>query len=58
MKALLIVRCGDSLRWYAGLVGKQVPYLGDAGCGEYKSREPGGYVNFVQQADAEIVDVA
>lgn len=51
---LLIARCPDPMRWYAGLVGQAVPYLGDVGT-EYKSREPDGYVNFVQYADAMIV---
>lgn len=54
-KKLLIKQCPDPLRWYASLIGQTVPYLGDVG-GEYKSREPDGYVNFVQYADAEIVD--
>jgi len=54
MQKLLIMQCPDRMRWYAGLVGQLVPYLGDAG-GEYKSREPGGYINFVQYADAKIV---
>lgn len=43
------------MRWYADLVGQTVPFLGDVG-GEYRSREPAGYINFVQYADAEIVD--
>lgn len=42
------------MRWYSNLVGQEVPFLGDAG-GEYRSREPEGYVNFVQYADAKII---
>lgn len=56
-KELLITGCRDPLRWYAGLVGQRVPYLGDVG-NEYKSREPEGFVNFVHYKDAEIVDRA
>ena len=39
--------------WYAGLVGKTVPYLGrwpEA----YKSRDTGGHINRVELADATI----
>lgn len=56
MKKLLIKQCPDGMRWYAKFVGQTVPFLRDVG-NEYKSREPEGYVNFVQYADAEIVDV-
>lgn len=56
MKVLLIKQCPDKMRWYANLVGKIVPFLGDVG-NEYKSREPAGYINFVQYKDAEIVDI-
>ena len=43
------------MRWYSELVGERVPYLGDVGT-EYKSREPAGYINFVQYDDADIVE--
>jgi hypothetical protein len=55
MQVLLIKQCPDKMRWYAGLVGQTVPYLGDVG-NEYKSREPEGFINFVQYADAEIIE--
>lgn len=55
MKVLLIKQCPDQMRWYADLIGQKVPFLGDVG-GEYRSRELDGYVNFVQYADAEIVE--
>lgn len=51
---LLITGCSDPLRWYAPLVGQVVPMLGDVG-NEYRSREPGGAVNFVQYADARLI---
>lgn len=54
-RLLLIKQCADPMRWYARLVGQTVPYLGDLG-NEYRSREPEGYINFVQYEDAEIVD--
>lgn len=55
-KQLRIIRCTDSLMWYAGLVGQTVPYLGRCTDG-YHSREPAGYRNIVRLDDAEIVDV-
>lgn len=56
MKALRITRSPDLLMWYAPLVGKLVPYLGEWPESGYKSREPGGYTNVVRFADAEIVE--
>ena len=56
MKRLLIKQCPDGMRWYRGLIGQTVPFLRDVG-DEYKSREPAGYINFVQYEDAEIVEV-
>jgi hypothetical protein len=55
VRALLIKQCPDPCRWYAGLIGQTVPFLGDVG-NEYKSREPEGYINFVQYADAELIE--
>ena len=55
MKELFIHQCPDPMRWYSELVGERVPYLGDVGT-EYKSREPAGYINFVQYDDADIVE--
>jgi len=56
MKALLITSQGDGMRWYANKVGELVPLLAIERT-EYRSREPAGYTNFVQFADAEIVEV-
>jgi len=56
MKALLITGHGDGMRWYADKVGEIVPLLAIEGT-EYKSREDAGYINFVQFADAKIVEV-
>jgi len=56
MKALLITSQGDGMRWYADKVGELVPLLAIERT-EYMSREPAGYTNFVQFADAEIVEV-
>ena len=44
------------MRWYADKVGETVPLLAIERT-EYKSREDAGYVNFVQLADAEVVEV-
>lgn len=52
---LLITGCKDSLRWYAGLIGQKVVNLGYVGNGEYRSRQPDGYINFVQAEDCETV---
>jgi len=50
---LRITRCRDPLKWYAPLVGQLVPNLGMmASPAEWRSREPGGRVNFVAQDDA------
>jgi|TARA_R110001606_G_scaffold187921_2_gene335527 hypothetical protein len=57
MKALLITNCSDGMRWYADMVGQTVPLLATEHT-EYKSREPAGYINFVQFADAEIVEIS
>jgi hypothetical protein len=53
---LLIVRCHDPLMWYAGMVGKEVLYLGTwKDDGLHKSREPAGFVNVVRPTDAIII---
>ena len=57
MEALLITSRGDGMRWYADKVGEIVPLLAIERT-EYKSREDAGYINFVQFADAKIVEVA
>lgn len=54
-KTLLITQCKDPHRWYADMIGKEVPYLGDTGT-EYKSKEPAGYTNFVQYEDSAILE--
>ena len=51
---LLIKQCKDPQMWYAGKVGKHVPYLG-VWPEAYKSREDAGYVNIVKFEDADIV---
>ena len=54
MCKILIKQCPDGHRWYSNLIGETVPYLGDMG-DEYRSREPVGYINFVQYRDGEVV---
>lgn len=51
---LEIIKCSDSMRWYAGLVGKTVPFIREIDEG-FLSREPGGYVNIVLTQDAKII---
>ena len=55
VKMLRITQCHDASMWYAGMVGQLVPLVGkwpEA----YASREPAGYINRVEFADAEVVD--
>lgn len=56
-KVLLITQCNDPLRWYADKVGQIVRYDGDAGNGEYRSRENQGYINFVLHSDSKVVEI-
>ena len=53
-----ILRCGDPLKWYSGIVGEVIPYTGTVPTRtgiEYRCRETAGYINFVSGEDAEIV---
>jgi len=57
-RVLLILKCDDPLMWYANLIDKQVPYLGEwKSEGRYKSREPAGYINVVKFGDARVIVV-
>lgn len=53
---LKVMRCQDAQMWYAKLVGEYVPYLGLSG-GEWKSRQPSGYSNFIAEDNARVVHV-
>jgi hypothetical protein len=55
MKKILIKKCNDQQKWYADMIGFTVPYLGNTGQ-EFKSREPGGFVNFVSYTDGEVIE--
>ena len=50
-----ITKCSDSLFWYSNKVGCIVPYIADAGHGEWLSREDAGYLNIVKYKDGELV---
>jgi len=54
---LRILRCSDPMRWYAGLVGKNVPDLGFDPVSGWRSKEPAGYTNFVLGQDANRIKV-
>lgn len=56
MKMLRITGCKDSSMWYAGMVGKLVPFV-KVWPEAYASREPAGYINRVEFDDAEIVEI-
>lgn len=51
-----VTKCDDSRKWYSEFVGKNVPFLALDGK-EWKSREPAGYINFIAEEDAELVEV-
>ena len=55
-QVLKIIKCTDPWRWYSDKVGEIVLFLRDTG-GEYESREPLGYTNYVQYEDAEIINI-
>ena len=60
VKTILIKRCSDSMKWYADLVGTEVPYIRTVpaypqGTVEYQSRDPAGYSNFVSMTDGTII---
>lgn len=53
---LLIERCPDPFMWYAGMIGKEVPYLGEFPSEKlFKSRESAGFINIVKYGDARII---
>jgi hypothetical protein len=54
---LRIKSCSDPHRWYAGLVGKNVPALGYDPLNGWKSKEPAGYTNYILSQDAERIAV-
>jgi len=54
---LRIVRCTDPSLWYAGRVGSLVPYEGNSFSQGWVSRERGGYRNYVQRNDAQLIYV-
>lgn len=55
MRALRIIKCSDSMLWYARLVGQVVELVREIDIGYY-SREPAGYLNIVRRDDAEIIE--
>lgn len=56
--SMLRITGSDGRRWYRGMVGQLVPYCGwEVGQG-FVSREPGGFLNFVEFEHATRVDVA
>ena len=54
---LKITGCNDPLKWYSDKIGDYVEFYGDTGT-EYRSREDGGYTNFVQYDDCEVVHIS
>ena len=48
--------CSDPHLWYAGKVGRLVPFV-RAGIAEWWSREDAGYLNIVRLDDADLVEV-
>lgn len=56
VRLLKVMRCQDAMMWYAPLVGEYVPCLG-LDHGEWRSRAPSGYSNFIAQDNARVVHV-
>lgn len=56
VRLLRVTRCQDSMMWYAPLVGEYVPCLG-LDHGEWKSRQPSGFSNFIAEDNARVVHV-
>ena len=56
VRLLKVTRCQDGMMWYAPLVGEYVPCLGMTQ-GEWQSRDPSGYSNFIAEANARVVHV-
>lgn len=56
VRLLKVMRCQDAMMWYAPLVGEYVPCLG-LDHGEWRSRQPSGYSNFIAQDNARVVHV-
>jgi hypothetical protein len=56
VRLLKVTACQDGLMWYAKLVGEYVPCLG-FDHGEWKSRAPSGYSNFIAEHNARVVHV-
>lgn len=54
MQMLLIIKCSDSLFWYAHLIGHAVPLIREIDEG-WLSREPTGHTNIVRREDAQVV---
>lgn len=56
LRLLKVTRCQDAMMWYAKMVGEYVPY-GGFQSEQWRSREPAGYVNFIEPEDARVVHV-
>lgn len=54
---LHIQKCSDPLRWYAHLVGRNVPAMGYDPINGWKSKERAGYANYILSQDADRVEV-
>ena len=60
MTKLKIISCNDSQKWYAKLIGQEVPLLAVEET-EYKTLQPDGFceghrfINYISKKDAEIV---
>ena len=48
---VMIMKCHDSLKWYAGKVGRTVKVLAEYDT-EYKALDDHGYTNFISKEDA------
>jgi hypothetical protein len=56
MTYIEIKSCTDPMRWYAKYIGDKFLLLDEEEV-EYKTREPGGYINFILKKDGQLVDL-
>ena len=55
MYRIRIDKCNDTRKWYADQIGKEFPLISHYG-EEYKVRAADGYLNFVLEEDATLIE--
>ena len=57
MHKIRIEKCNDARKWYADQIGKEFKVLSHYYGEEYKVRATDGYLNFVSEEDATLIEV-